>query len=253
MGISVFGWGLNFYPFSDMNINIEINMCAQRGFRWGDLPYYSIEGLVGILLTVEDIQLLQSSFGPDLEIKVRSAAGEKAHTRTDKTPLILYFQSAKLPLTGHFAWREGSMEIIFIPHTHIEQIPKKSIYPTKHVTLEKTRQTTESKSDFLTRPLPKPRTTVSSDSKANLGIIVGVFIGFVFTFSGIMSLASSLILAKFGINLLFGPGALVCGLLSIFSVFSFRKRKNKKGGLLLFTGLLIFIITIIISLFLESL
>jgi len=90
-------------------------LCAHRGYRWGDLPHYGIEGLVGILLTVEDIQLLQSRFGPDLEIKVRSATGEEAHTRTDKTSLIVYFQCAKLPLTGHFAWREGSMEIIFIP------------------------------------------------------------------------------------------------------------------------------------------
>lgn len=141
---------------------------------------------------------------------------------------------------------ELASEIKAFAQLHIEQIPEKDVYSNKQATLEKKQQVIKPKR------LSKPRVTVGSGSLANFGKIVGAFIGLVFTFSGIMSLASSIILAKIGTNLIFGPGALVCGVLSIFSVFSFRKRKNRKGGLLLISGLLIFVITIIVSIFLES-
>lgn len=86
-----------------------------------------------------------------------------------------------------------------------------------------------------------------------LGSVAGLVVGSLFTFSGIMTIASSLILAKIGVNLILGSGSLLCGVLSLFSTFSFRKRKNRQGGLLIIAGLLIFTITIVISLGLEPL
>jgi hypothetical protein len=84
--------------------------------RWSNLPYYSIDSLTHLLLTVEEVQLLQGVLGGyALELKLRSAAGELAHTVTDKTYLIHYFQKAWLPLTGSFEFEKGSVDIIFIP------------------------------------------------------------------------------------------------------------------------------------------
>jgi len=89
-------------------------------------------------------------------------------------------------------------------------------------------------------------------SGANIFLkIMSFLIGIMFTFVGIMTLASSVILARIGITLLLGSGSLLFGVLSLFGGYSFGKRKNRRGGLLLIFGLIIFIITITISLALE--
>ncbi len=86
--------------------------------KWPDLPYYSLDGLIGVMMYVEELQLLPSNFSPSgsgLRIKIRSMLDEEGVTWTDSTPLILYLQRAKLPLKGWFAYREGSFDITFIP------------------------------------------------------------------------------------------------------------------------------------------
>jgi len=85
----------------------------------GEQPrFYSLTGLIGIRLYVEEMKLTPSKFSPsgmDMSLKIRSMKDEEGTTRTDSTELILYFKSARLPLRGRFDWRAGSFDIIFIP------------------------------------------------------------------------------------------------------------------------------------------
>lgn len=81
--------------------------------------------------------------------------------------------------------------------------------------------------------------------------IMSYIIGIMFTFAGMMTLASAVILARIGPTLPLGIGSLLFGALSLFGGYSFGKRTNRKVGLLLICGLVIFVITITISLVLE--
>ena len=81
--------------------------------------------------------------------------------------------------------------------------------------------------------------------------IMSYLIGIMFTFAGIMTLASAVILARITPTLPLGAGSLLFGALSLFAGYSFGKRTNRKAGLLLICGLVIFVITIPISLALE--